>query len=689
MLLLLSCAIWVSDAQFCKYGGFQRLHLLGLRVGIDMIMARKVEQSVDDQMRGMGFEGDALVRRLARAGFSRERDVAEHDRRAFGRKAFQFLALQHREAEHVGGLVALAPFAVQAVDFGVRGEQQADDEARVGEQRLTLARSLRGALRERVPFAFGPILDVDIQLHRAPLARVAAGGKDSGCKAGCGNASVTVFTRGFPVTWGEFMHRRILVIAAAVSAAFAAPVLAQTIPPEAMPATAEEEAAALAWLGATGVPFDPSAYDEATLAPLAERLGSARVIGIGEATHGSHQDQAFKAELIRQLVRAGKLDVLILEANRIPGMGFDRYIREGKGDLAEVVQAPAFFRIWKNDEFGGLLLWLRNWNRTAERKVRIIGVDCQDGGRDAAAALALVERHDAATAARLRADLGALIAAMDNPRARFVDWMVDAPLDRLTAAHTASEQLAAWFETAPDAARADPAFSEARWAARTAYQAFLSFEFERADADKSKADPAYFARRDRFMGENAIAMLAEGERGALWAHDMHVLPELPPEAEAVNFVTTGSVLRKALGTDYAAVGFTWSTGGFRATRLGTGEEWLRVSQRQTMEVFRLPNNRPGDLGHLFDRTGHKAMWVDLGKLPAEGPLASWAKRPYWRGWAGGAANPEAWQTVNLEVGEFAPPVDVGFDVMVWFQTISGSHIWPVPPAPPAAPAPAP
>jgi erythromycin esterase len=347
------------------------------------------------------------------------------------------------------------------------------------------------------------------------------------------------------------------------------------------------------------------------------------------------------------------------------------------------VQAPAFFRIWKNDEFAGLLLWLRNWNRTAERKVRVIGVDCQDGGRDAAAALALVERHDAATAARLRADLDGLIAAMDNPRARFVDWLVDAPLDRLAAAHNASAQLAAWFDTAPDAAHKDAAFGEARWAARTAYQAFVSFEFERADADKSKADAAYFARRDRFMGENAIAMLAEGERGALWAHDAHVLPELPAEAEAVNYATTGSVLRKQLGAGYAAVGFTWSQGGFRATLLPIGEEWLRVSQRQTMQVFRLPNNRPGDLGHLFDRTGTQAMWVDLGALPSEGTLASWGQRPYWRGWAGGAANPEVWQTISAETGETPPPVDIGFDVLVWFQTITPSHIWPVPPAPPA------
>lgn len=373
--------------------------------------------------------------------------------------------------------------------------------------------------------------------------------------------------------------------------------------------------------------------------------------------------------------------MLILEANRLPALAFDRYIREGTGDPAEAMQATAFFRIWKNDEFGGLLLWLRNWNRTASRKVRIVGVDCQDGGRDAAAALALVERHDPATATRLRGEFGGLIAAMDKPRTRFVDWLVDATLPETQRALAASAQLDAWFEAASDAARADPGFGEARWAARTARQAFLAFEFERKDADKSKADPAYFGRRDRYMAENALAMLAEGERGVVWAHDSHVIEDLPEIVDMVGFVTVGTVLREKLGEDYASVGFTWSQGAFRATKVADGADVLKASQRQTFEPFNLPNNRPGELGHVFDRTGHKALWMDLAKLPADGPVASWAGRPYWRGWSGWIANPEIWQVTNLDMGEFPLPVRMGHDVIVWFQTISPSHLWPAPPQP--------
>jgi erythromycin esterase len=79
------------------------------------------------------------------------------------------------------------------------------------------------------------------------------------------------------------------------------------------------------------------------------------------------------------------------------------------------------------------------------------------------------------------------------------------------------------------------------------------------------------------------------------------------------------------------------------------------------------------------------MWVDFGELPTEGAVANWAMRPYWRGWAGGAANPDLWQTTNFETGDIPPPVDIGYDVIVWFQTISPTRLLPVadPPAPSA------
>lgn len=452
--------------------------------------------------------------------------------------------------------------------------------------------------------------------------------------------------------------------------------LAQTSLPDPTLATMAEEAAAVEWLKASGTAFDPSAYDAATLAPLAERLGRARVVGIGEATHGSHQDQAFKAELIKALVKSGKVNVLLLEANRDAGEQFDRYVRLGEGDPVDVVRAGSFFRIWKNDEFAGLLIWLRNWNKSAANPVRIIGIDCQDPGRDSGVALDLITAHDPAAAAQLRGGLGSLV-----PGVRFVDWFRKVERSEFDTAMVTSAALAAWFDTAPDAARADPGFARARSAATTARQAFVTFEFDREDADKSRMDPPYFARRDIFMAENAVTMLSTDERAALWAHDSHVMGDLPAFFRDVGFVSLGAAIREKLGSDYVAVGFTWSAGAFHSNSAEDVAALMKPNTNTELEVLTLPNNRTGELGSIFDRTGVRAMWIDLATLPADPVMQRWSQRPYWRGWAGARVLPSLWQVASPETGDVPIDVATGHEVIVWFQTISPTRIWPLAPQP--------
>jgi erythromycin esterase len=452
---------------------------------------------------------------------------------------------------------------------------------------------------------------------------------------------------------------------------------APTLPPEWAPATAEEERAALLWLKASGKAFDPSAYGEADLSPIAAILGKARIIGIGEATHGSHQDQAFKAELIKQLVREGRIQVLVLEANRDAGRRFDRYVRLGEGDPAEVMRSGSFFRIWKNDEFAGLLLWLRNWNLAAATKVRVIGIDNQDAGRDSEFALAFVARFDPAAGKRLRSALGSLLPVRGAQHGRFIDWYLKAPKAEVERAADAALALRDWFEKAPSGPRADADFGDRKWAAETARQAFAIFEFERDDADKSKADIAYFMRRDRLMADNALGMLGDHERAAIWAHNDHIMEDLPKAARDMGVIVLGSAIRDRLGEAYATVGFTWSQGAFRASQLSGSTATTGERLNQSLDPVALPNNRPGEYGHLFDQTGAQAMWIDMSTRPHGKAIDAWAKRPYWRGSAGWGVAVDKWQIPDPAAGDVPLDATTGFDVNVWFRTISPSRLWPL------------
>jgi erythromycin esterase len=474
--------------------------------------------------------------------------------------------------------------------------------------------------------------------------------------------------------------------AAPASATAAAPA---TVPGlDLTPATAAEEAAAAHWLRTAGQAFVPDALGPDELAPLVRRVAGARIVGIGEATHGGHQDQAFKAELIKALVRAGQTDVLLLEVNREAAAGFDRYVREGQGDPVALMRSGAFFRIWRNDAFAGLLLWLRQWNLQGGRGVRIVGVDMQDAGRDAAVALAWLRTQDAAAASRLAPPLGTLLPVAGREPPRFVEWYLQRPLAEVERARGGVDALAAWFDAAAPARRRAPGFDDARGAAQRATQAFRIFAFERPDADRRGVTPEYLSLRDRLMADNAVAALAEGERAVLWAHDGHVLDRVPALEASMGFAPLGTRLRERLGEGYRTVGFTWSRGSFHATRMSGYDDPAARSIGARLDVVTLPNDREGELGRVFDATGAQAMWIDLATRPREPLLDRWVQRRYWRGWAGWGVVESAWQKANVEAGDVPLPLDGGLDVIVWFRTLSPSRLWPAAPAV-AAPTPAP
>jgi erythromycin esterase len=289
-------------------------------------------------------------------------------------------------------------------------------------------------------------------------------------------------------------------------------------------------------------------------------------------------------------------------------------------------------------------------------------------------ALDLIAVHDPAAAAQLRGGLGSLV-----PGVRFVEWFRKVERSEFDTAIATSAALTGWFDTAPEAARADPGFARARAAATTARQAFVTFELDRDDADKSLMNPAYNARRDIFMADNALTMLASEERAALWAHDSHVAGVLPAFVRELGYVTLGAGIRDRLGSDYVAVGFTWSSGAFHSNTAADEAALGKPTTIPELEVFSLPNNRKGELGSIFDRTGAHAMWIDLATLPADPVLQRWSQRPYWRGWAGARVFPASWQVIDPETGDGPGDVASGHDVIVWFQTISPTRIWPLQP----------
>ncbi len=438
----------------------------------------------------------------------------------------------------------------------------------------------------------------------------------------------------------------------------------------AAPALTADEQAAVAWLRTTAAPFADTAPTTPELAQLLPHLDGARIIGIGEATHGDHQEQSFKAELIKALVRGRRIDTLALECNRQAGADFDAYVHGGDGDLVALVRSKSFFRTWQDDEFAGLILWLRAWNATTTAApIRIIGIDNQDAIRDASFALDFIARHDAALATQLRAGIAPMFDDPKTAKLQFYKWVVATPraaFDRTQAGVTA---IAAVFDTHGTDWAAFTGFDDARYAARTAVQGMNQFELEAGDPDfdLGKAPPGYDIRRDVFMAANLVERSA-GHPSAFWAHDVHVIGDVDPVLAARGWRPMGSDLRRALGNAYVTVGFVWGAGSFNsrhvADRTSTGvgnSDWVPTT---------LPGDVPGTLGHVFAAAGGERFWVDLREAPPA--VLAWGKTRYYRGWAGATTIAAKWNANDDERAATIP----SFDLLVWFRTITPSHMWP-------------
>lgn len=439
-------------------------------------------------------------------------------------------------------------------------------------------------------------------------------------------------------------------------------------------APAGDDAAATRWLEAQGHRLSTPDPDPSELTPLLARLTGARVVGLGEVTHGTHEDLLFKAAMVRALITAGAIDTLAIEANRVAGASFDAYVRRGEGDPAAITNAPSVFRIFRNQEFAALLVWLRAWNIAhPERPVGVVAIDDQDGAVDAAFALDFIARHDAALASTLRQGFGAMLPPPGGARVRPSDWI--AHHDRAEALRLLAAAAALRDAFAANATRwrNDPDFNEAAYAARVAWQNMHVFELDVAGADLSKLPADYQSRRDRYMADNLIERIGTSGRAALWAHNAHVMHTFPAAWTAQGYVSLGTELRRRLSTGYRAVGTTYVQATALATR-SAGQALPQLVAAQDVPVP-LDNAGPHTSGGAFVPLPGDIWWIDPAAPSADPAVRRWRAALRWNGEIGWLLDPAAFQRGKL--AEEGAPFGMGFDALVWFRRLTPQHRWPV------------
>ncbi|MFJ6518183.1 erythromycin esterase family protein [Streptomyces filamentosus] len=351
----------------------------------------------------------------------------------------------------------------------------------------------------------------------------------------------------------------------------------------------------------------------ADLRPFGRMVGDARVVGLGEASHSSHEFFTVKHRILRYLVEEKGFRAFALEAPWSTGLRLDAYLVRGEGDLKKIMEEEfqGTYRWWNNAEYRDLLQWMRAYNiQHPDDPVRFVG---DDSGFAGAELYDKVSAYAAATRPDLTPQLTELYRGL-RP-ATDAETYVD---DYLSKPMAERKELAERTGRAVDLLKQQPATgtdADAHaWAVQHAtaiHQMTTLFAF---DWDDPQSVPDIMLYRDRIMAENVTWWQQQtGDRIVLAAHNGHIalktyIPGAYPKVQ-------GDFLREQLGGGYLSVGLTFDHGSFNA--FGTDGAVHR---------FTVGPAAPGTAEHTLDRVRYRDFVVDLRNTPAA--ARTWLAAPH-------------------------------------------------------------
>ncbi|WP_199435220.1 erythromycin esterase family protein [Qaidamihabitans albus] len=103
-------------------------------------------------------------------------------------------------------------------------------------------------------------------------------------------------------------------------------------------------------------------------------IRDARLVGLGESTHGSSEQLQVKHRLVRRMIEHHGFRTVAFEDDFASGVLIDRYLTTGQGDPRTLVGQMAS-PLLATEEILELVTWLRAWNESHSDKVRFLGTD--------------------------------------------------------------------------------------------------------------------------------------------------------------------------------------------------------------------------------------------------------------------------------------------------------------------------
>jgi protein-L-isoaspartate(D-aspartate) O-methyltransferase len=379
-----------------------------------------------------------------------------------------------------------------------------------------------------------------------------------------------------------------------------------------------------------------------------DRFAEARVVLLGEASHGTSEFYGARAAITRRLVERHGFNIVAVEADWPDAASIDRYVRhrpKRAGEEAAFQRFPTW--MWRNTDVEAFVRWLRRHNegRTYEAMTGFYGLDLYNLGASIRAVIDFLDEADPEAAKVARERYGCLMPWSRDPAA-YGRMAVTEGYGRCEAGAVAmlrdllrrrmdclGEECDEWLDAAANARLI-----------RNAEQYYRVMYYGSAES---------WNLRDTHMFETLCQLLeAKGPaaKAVVWAHNSHIgnaaFTEMGQVREELNI---GQLVKERFGEAARLIGFGTHTG-----TVAAASDW-----DEPMEVKTVRPSLPDSWERLCHDSGVPRFLLDL----RDGKAIEGLAEPRLERFIGVIYRPETERWSHYSEAEPANQ----FDAWVWFD----------------------
>jgi erythromycin esterase-like protein len=343
---------------------------------------------------------------------------------------------------------------------------------------------------------------------------------------------------------------------------------------------------------------------------LLDMIGDARVVLLGEATHGTHEYYRARAEISRQLIEKKGFHAVVVEADWPDAYRVNRFAQgmdddpDAKAALSGFVRFPSW--MWRNRDVLGFVEWMRDHNRglpAGRHKAGFYGMDLYSLHASIHAVLGYLDAVDPQAAAQARYRYSCFEHFGEDPQE--YGYAASFDLDK-SCEDEVVEQLRELQRKRDEFLRRDGRLMEdeqffAEQNARLVQNA------ERYYRSMFGGRVSTWNLRDTHMVETLEALMRHlerytgGTKVAVWAHNSHLGDARATEMGRQGELNVGQLVRERYGKQSVLIGFTTHDG-----RVTAADNWGGIAKHKHVRP-----SMEGSYERLFHETGLGSFWLNL------------------------------------------------------------------------------